>query len=132
MTPIDRAYEAVKAAVAPSRQLDAIVAATLSPDMLWRGERLKNRHQKMAFTRGLENAERFLNIALPSADWNVGNHNKDNTSYCAMIWINDGPETDAFGSTPALALIIATLRIGQVLGGFPIFSAILEAPHADN
>lgn len=57
------------AATKPSRELDRAVAQTVSPEMIWRGRPLGNRHMSMAFTRGVENAERFIFIALPGWDW---------------------------------------------------------------
>lgn len=110
----------------PCRQLDALVAATLSPDMIWQGRPLKSRHLTMAFTRGVENADRFIQIALPRWDWTVGSYCKDGNCH-ATIWApDDGSSNEGQGATPALAILIAGLSAGIEEGGWPILRAAAE------
>jgi hypothetical protein len=109
----------------PNRDLDRAVASTLSPRMIWRGRPLGTRHLSMAFTRGVENAERLVLIALPGWEWSVGsNFIPKGMPYYANLWGPGDLHDDAGAETPALAILACAFACGIEEGIWPALATL--------
>jgi len=111
--------KAVTEAKKPNRTLDAMIAASLPEDVMLKGRRLGERRLSFAFTRSVECAVRFVEIALPGWEWSVGNNAKTG-DYQATVWGPAASDDLGSGATPALAIIAAALACAIEEGGYPV------------